>query len=908
MSIRVNALSKELGTSNKVLVGFLAEKYPEFGITDYKTHHSKTISDLYKEDVCEKFAEYLEAHPEFSDGKSAAKKKKDAAEESAADDAPAPAEVLSAEAVPAPASEEQSASEEKTDFAVPAASAPKAPVPPPPVPATGAPRPAPAVPPSPPLAKPAAVPPPVPEPTAFRPRPAPAAPAVPPPAPKAPAVPPMPAPKAPVPPPPVPAAGAPRPAPAVLPPSPLAKPAAVPPPVPAPAAFRPRPAPAAPSVPPVVPPPAPKIPAAVPAPKAPSVPPPLPSAPKMPAVPPPMPAAEPGNAAPEAPAAETRKKLSLRAPVVVRDLAAALDIRPFRIISELMSMGIFASLNQDIKDEVAVKIADSHGIDLEVKHREKGGAQQAQKPAPEIKEPEDDEKDKEPRCPVVCVLGHVDHGKTTLLDYYRKSNVTAGEAGGITQHVGAYTVVHNGQRITFLDTPGHAAFSKMRERGAALTDIAVLVVAADDGFMPQTDEALKFAQKNNVQIVVAINKCDAKGANVDRVKQQMQQRGITSEDWGGSVLCEAVSALKGTNMEALLDAILLQAEVMELKANPKRPAEGVVVEAQMEQGRGPTATVIVQRGTLKTGDAFVCAQHFCRVRAILDEYGKPLKSVAPGNPGRVLGWSGVPSAGAVFSVVKNAREAEKIAEENKYKLRKAEEAEEEEAKAAASAAQKGMSDMDLLNSLLKESNEKVFRCVLKADVDGTLEALEGALLGIKSKRVKIEVVGGSVGPITPGDVNTAAAANAVIVAFDVKQENSVPAMLKRLGVKVIAHDIIYMLLDMVKEAMAELLDPEYKENAVGEAEVRAIFSLGKNNNVAGSMVLDGSIRRDFNARVVRKGEVLHTGKIDTLKRFKDDVTEVKAGYECGIRVTGFDEYQEGDRIECFEILEVRPSL
>ena len=523
-----------------------------------------------------------------------------------------------------------------------------------------------------------------------------------------------------------------------------------------------------------------------------------------------MPAPESGSAASEAPAAETRKKLSLRAPVVVRDLAAALDIRPFRIISELMSMGIFASLNQDIKDEVAVKIADSHGVDLEVKHREKGGAQQAQKPAPEIKEPEDDEKDKEPRCPVVCVLGHVDHGKTTLLDYYRKSNVTAGEAGGITQHVGAYTVVHNGQRITFLDTPGHAAFSKMRERGAALTDIAVLVVAADDGFMPQTDEALKFAQKNNVQIVVAINKCDAKGANVDRVKQQMQQRGITSEDWGGSVLCEAVSALKGTNMEALLDAILLQAEVMELKANPRRPAEGVVVEAQMEQGRGPTATVIVQRGTLKTGDAFVCAQHFCRVRAILDEYGKPLKSVAPGNPGRVLGWSGVPSAGSVFSVVKNAREAEKIAEENKYKLRKAEEAEAEEAKAAASAAQKGMSDMDLLNSLLKESNEKVFRCVLKADVDGTLEALEGALLGIKSKRVKIEVVGGSVGPITPGDVNTASAANAVIVAFDVKQENSVPAMLKRLGVKVIAHDIIYMLLDMVKEAMAELLDPEYK--------------------------------------------------------------------------------------------------
>lgn len=851
MSIRVSALSKELGTTNKVLIGFLAEEYPDWGISDYKTHHSKTVTDLYKDEIVEKFTRYLKAHPELNEdtGKGKAKKKSAAT-------APVPEKTeeppTPPPAVPAPA---------------PAAAIP------PPVPAVGAPR------------RPA---PPAPVP---HPRPVPAIPVpprVPAPAPRAPMVPPPPISR------PAPAV----PAPAVRPPASLVAPAV--------------PAPKAPSS---VPPPVPS--AARIAPKIPVAPPPVPAMPKAPAIPPlpprvASPAVSPASDAPasegETPAADTRKKLSLRAPVVVRDLATALDVRPFRIISELMSMGIFASLNQDIKDEVAIKIADRHGVALEVKHREKSGAQQAPKPEPVVEKPVDDEKDKEPRCPVVCVLGHVDHGKTTLLDYYRKSNVTAGEAGGITQHVGAYTVVHNGQRITFLDTPGHAAFSKMRERGAALTDIAVLVVAADDGFMPQTDEALKFAQKNNVQLVVAINKCDAKGANVDRVKQQMQKRGITSEDWGGTVQCEAVSALKGTNMDSLLDAILLQAEVMELKANPKCPAEGVVVEAQMEQGRGPTATVIIQRGTLKTGDAFVCAQHFCRVRAILDEYGKPMKSIAPGNPGRVLGWSGVPSAGAVFSVVKNAREAEKIAEENKYKLRKAEEAEEEEARAAAAASQKGMSDMELLNSLLKESSEKVFKCVLKADVDGTLEALEGTLLGIKSKRVKIEIVGGSVGPITPGDVNTASAAGATIIAFDVKQENSVPALLKRVGVKVISHDIIYMLLDMVKDAMAELLDPEYKENAVGEAEVRAIFSLGKNNNVAGSMVLDGSIRRDFNARVVRKGEVLHTGKIDTLKRFKDDVTEVKAGYECGIRVTGFDDYQEGDRIECFEILEVRPSL
>jgi len=858
--IRVSALSKELGTTNKVLIGFLAEKYPEFGITDYKTHHGKTISDSYKDDVCKKFAEYLEANPELANdaGKSRAKKK------------PTHAEPVKKSV---PAEEEPATESKKSEVEKTAEPEKKSEEKPQPVPATAH------SPSSTGTAKPAPVLPPIP--------PRPIAPVNS--APKTPRVPPS-----------VPAVGKLRPAP--IPPTPIAKPSPTVSPMPETHGSAPIPSPTGT-----------EKPAPVPPPILPQTATPVNPALKTPVVPPPILVGKPPQPphteteTPAVPTGVVRKKLSLRAPVVVRALADALEIRPFKIISELMRMGIFASLNGDIKDEIAIKIADNHGVDLEVKHRGEKGIVPV-KPAPEVKKTEDDEKDKEPRCPVVCVLGHVDHGKTTLLDFYRKSNVTAGEAGGITQHVGAYTVVHNGQRITFLDTPGHAAFSKMRERGAALTDIAVLVVAADDGFMPQTDEALKFAQKNNVELVVAINKCDAKGANIDRVKQQMQKRGITSEDWGGKVLCEAVSALKGTNMDALLNAILLQAEMMVLKANAKCPAEGVVVEAQMEQGRGPTATVIVQRGTLKTGDAFVCAQHFCRVRAILDEYGKPMKSIAPGNPGRVLGWSGVPSAGSVFSVVKNVREAEKIAEENKYKLRKAEEAEEEEAKAAEAVAQKDMSDMELLNSLLKESNEKVFKCVLKADVDGTLEALEETLLSIKSKRVKIEVVGGSVGPITPGDVNTASAAGATIVAFDVKQENSVPALLKRVGVKVISHDIIYMLLDMVKEAMAELLDPEYKENAVGEAEVRAIFSLGKNNNVAGSMVVEGSIRRDFNARVVRKGEVLHTGKIDTLKRFKDDVTEVKSGYECGIRVTGFDEYKEGDRIECFEILEVRPAL
>lgn len=859
MATRISELSKLIDVPNKTLVLFFAEKHPEFKITDPSKHHGKSFSwfpedgHTMEEEIQAELEVFFQEHPELAEKP---KTKKASAKKPVAKSAPSKAKegVSVQEAAPAPVAPKPAP-----------VAAPVPPVPPP------APKPAP-VPPVPP--RPAMAP-----------------------------VPPMPAPRASVPmPPPVPAIpkGAPAPVPPVPPPAP--KPAA-----PVPSVPKPAPAPVPPAVP--------KVPAAAPMP--PPIPAARPNAPVPPPVPPmgrpapvPVPPGVPAPAATEAAPVkkEELKKVTMRAPVVVRDLATALDVRPFRLISELMSMGVFASLNQDLGDEIAIKVAEKYGFDLDIHRREKG-AQQAKPVAVEKPKPVDDEKDKMPRPPVVCVLGHVDHGKTTLLDYYRKSNVTAGEAGGITQHVAAYSVKHGDQSITFLDTPGHAAFSKMRERGAALTDIAVLVVAADDGFMPQTDEALKFAQKNNVQLVVAINKIDSKGANIDRVKQQMQKRGITSEDWGGTIQCEPVSALKGTNMDSLLDAILLQAEMMELKANPKCPAEGTVVEAQMEQGRGPTATVIIQRGTLKTGDALVCGPHFCRVRAIMDEYGKPLKQIAPGCPGRVMGWSGVPSAGAIFSTVKNAREAEKIAEENQYKLRKAIEEEEENKRRAQDEEQNaGLSDIERLNQLLAGTSEKVFKVVTKADVDGTLEALNAALEGIKSSRVKLEIVGGSVGPITPSDVNMASASNATIVAFDVKADNGVPALMKRQNVNLVTHDIIYMLLDMVKEAMAELLDPELKENKVGMAEARVIYPFGKNAYVAGSMVTEGSIRRDFNARVWRKGEVLHTGRIDTLKRFKEDVTEVKAGYECGIRVTGFEEYREGDLIECFEILKIRPPL
>jgi translation initiation factor IF-2 len=516
------------------------------------------------------------------------------------------------------------------------------------------------------------------------------------------------------------------------------------------------------------------------------------------------------------------------------------------------------------------------------------------------------------RPPVVCVLGHVDHGKTTLLDFFRKTNVVSGEAGGITQHIGAYSVSYQGEKpeykgktVTFLDTPGHAAFAKMRERGASVTDVAVLVVAADDGFMPQTEEALKFAQKHASAIVAAINKVDAKGANIDRVKQQMQQRNITPEDWGGETITSPVSALKGTGMTELLESILLQAEVLDLKANAKCPAQGVVIESQMETGRGPTATVIVQKGTLKPGDSFVCGETWCKVRALMDERGNRMPSATPGAPALILGWDAVPAPGTKFKTVKNDREAREIAEEAALAARKATEAVQQ---APNTGARPGMTDLERLMAALAQDKEKVLRVLLKADVKGTLEALEGCLVDIKSNKVRLEIVGGSVGPVSQSDVSLAEASKALIVAFDTKLENGVQPQLKRTGVRLITHDIIYELITLVKEAMTELLDPEVRENKLGAAEVRAVFALGKDHKVAGCMVTEGLIRRAAKARVVRGGKIIHNGPVETLRRFKDDASEVKAGFECGIKLGGYDEYQPGDIIEAIEMLQTRPSL
>ena len=517
---------------------------------------------------------------------------------------------------------------------------------------------------------------------------------------------------------------------------------------------------------------------------------------------------------------------------------------------------------------------------------------------------EDDTKDLVIRPPVVCILGHVDHGKTSLLDAIRKADVAAGEAGGITQHIGAYQIDFNGRKITFLDTPGHAAFTKMRSRGASATDVAILVVAADDGFMPQTDEALKIAlnekqlHAEKFALLVAVNKMDVKGANLDQVKGQMQQRNIAPEDWGGETVTVPVSAIKRTGINELLEMILLQSDVLELKANPKAEASGVIIESQVDVGRGPLATVIVQRGTLRVGDAIVCGPNWAKVRAMFDDQGNSLKEAPPSTPARVIGWTGTPDSGATFKVVKNAREAEKLAEEEQYRLKKI--------TSTADAAPKEMS-VDTLFANIAATQQKILKVIIKTDVFGSTEAIRNILEGIKSAKVSLEIVSTEVGIVTKNDVLMASAAGSVIVGFNTKLENGVTPLAKHHGVRIESYAIIYELGDKVREMMADLLDPDLKETKTGVAEVRATFPLAK-GFVAGCLVTEGKINRNASARVRRGKDIVHEGKIGTLKRFKDDANEVRAGLECGIKLDDFNGYQKGDFIECFEVQKVRASL
>ena len=591
-----------------------------------------------------------------------------------------------------------------------------------------------------------------------------------------------------------------------------------------------------------------------------------------------------------------QKIILIKPPIVVKQLAAELGLKPHQLIAELMTHNIFANMNQTIEPDIAAKIAENHGFVLEKERREKGAGvhkveQVVVAPPPPVIEKKEELK---PRGPIITFMGHVDHGKTTLMDAIRKTRVAAGEAGGITQHIGAYTVNHNDATLTFIDTPGHAAFTAMRARGANVTDIVVLVVAADDGIMPQTTEAINHAKAApHVKIMVAINKIDLPGANLDRVKKQLQEQGLTPEDWGGETIISPVSATKGTGIDHLLEMITLQAEVMELKASPSARPRGTVIEAQVEAGRGPTATVIVQMGTLKIGDPFICGDYNGKVKSLLDDRGKPVKKAGPSTPVKVLGFSGLPNAGDEFLVMESEREAKQLSDERLDAKR---------------ASKLFVPQRATLESLLETAEgKKVLRIVLKCDTQGSLEALVGALKQIESKKVVLEIIHSAVGPISESDILLASASDAVVVGFNIKVEAMAVPAAKREGVQIKLYSIIYELLDQIKDAMAGLLDPELRETVIGHAEVKQVFQLSK-GIVAGCLVTDGRIARTARARVVRKRQPVYDGGLSTLRRFQDDVKEVRSGLECGIKLGDFSEYQVGDVIECYQLEQFAQKL
>ncbi len=594
------------------------------------------------------------------------------------------------------------------------------------------------------------------------------------------------------------------------------------------------------------------------------------------------------TAAPEA-EEPAQNVIHIKPPIIVKQLAAELGVKPHQLIAELMNFNIFANINQTIEPDIASKIAESHGFVLEKERREKGGGvhkveQVVVAPPPPVIEKAEELK---PRAPIITFMGHVDHGKTSLMDAIRKTRVAAGEAGGITQHIGAYTVDHKGHKITFIDTPGHAAFTAMRARGANVTDIVVLVIAADDGIMPQTIEAINHAKAApHVEIMVAINKVDLPSANIDKVKKQLQDRDLTPEDWGGKTIVCEVSATRGTGIDHLLEMMLLQAEVMDLKASPTARPRGTVIEAQVEPGRGPTASVIVQMGTLKVGEPFICGDYSGKVKSLIDDRGKPVKEVGPSTPVIVLGFTGLPNAGDEFLAMESERATKTLSDERL------------EAKRAEKLSVPQRATLETL--LESATGIKILRLVLKCDTQGSVEALTAALKQIESKKVDLEMIHAGVGPISESDILLASASSAVVIGFNTKVENMAVTAAKREGVQIKLYSIIYELLDQMRDAMAGLLDPEFRETVLGHAEVKQVFELSK-GIVAGCLVTDGRIARTGRARVIRKRQPVYDGGLSTLRRFQDDVKEVRSGLECGIKLGDFSEYQVGDIIECYQL-------
>ena len=588
----------------------------------------------------------------------------------------------------------------------------------------------------------------------------------------------------------------------------------------------------------------------------------------------------------EEPKEDVIRNITLPDPVSLKDLADACKIQPSVIIKKLFMAGQMVTINTEFSFDDAAEIALEYNCIAEEEVKVDVIEEL-------LKEEEEDERNLTSRPPVVCVMGHVDHGKTSLLDAIRSTHVTAGEAGGITQHIGAYVVEINGEKITFLDTPGHEAFTSMRLRGAQATDIAVLVVAADDGVMPQTIEAINHAKAAEVEVIVAVNKIDKEGANVDRVKQELTEYGLIAEDWGGSTVFVPVSAKTGEGINELLEMISLTAEVLELKANAKRRARGLVIEAKLDKGRGPVATILIQKGTLHVGDSINVGHAFGRVRAMMDDKGNRVKAAGPSTPVEILGLNDVPFSGEVLMAHGNEKEAratadafiaygrEKMLEETKNKL-----------------------SLDDLFDQIQAGNVKELNLVVKADVQGSVEAVKQSLMKLSNEEVMIKVVHGGVGAINESDVILASASNAIIIGFNVRPDAMAKAAAEREKVDMRLYRVIYNAIEDIEAAIKGMLDPVYREKVIGHVEVRQIYKASGVGTIAGCYVLDGSIIKDAQSRIVRDGIVIYEGELASLKRFKDDVKEVKSGFECGIVFEKYNDIKEGDQIEAFVMEEI----
>ena len=572
--------------------------------------------------------------------------------------------------------------------------------------------------------------------------------------------------------------------------------------------------------------------------------------------------------------------------ITVKELCEKLGKPTAEVIKNLIFLGVMAGVNQEIDFATAEKLCEKYEVIAERKKEET-----------ELEAFEEDtdivEENLEKRPPIVTIMGHVDHGKTSLLDAIRKARVTDTEAGGITQHIGAYTVTLNGEKITFLDTPGHEAFTAMRARGAQVTDIVILVVAADDGIMPQTKEAISHCKAANVPMIVAINKIDRPGANVDRVKQELTEHGLVSEDWGGDTICVPVSAKTGENLDSLLEMILLTAEMQELTADPNRKSKGTVIEAKLDKGRGAVASLLIQNGTLHVGDSILVGSTYGRIRAMFDDMGKKIKSAGPSIPVEVLGLSEVPAAGDRFVVVKDEKTARNMAEIRKDKIK------------TESHQTSHRVSLEDLYSQIQEGKVKELSIIVKADVQGSVEAIRQSLEKLSTDDVKVRVIHGAVGAITETDITLAAASNALMIGFNVRPDSNAIAAAERDGVDIKTYRIIYDAIEDVKSAMIGMLDPEYKEVVNGKAEVRMTYKISNVGTIAGCYVTDGKIVRNSEIRVIRDGIVIFESVLASLKRFKDDVKEVNKGYECGLSVERFNDLKEGDIIESFTMEAVK---